>query len=321
MNDDPSILHALQELAQIEPDAESTRRAIQRARLTLTAQTVSRTSLDWRRVMSLRNVAAAVVALAVICSLTLWLAPSKSNGGLAFGQVQAQVERTKSVQYVETRQDRVSTPKGDRAGPKTENRVMILGRYLERRETRVVQAGDKLENGAMWAAGPDHHISICDAEKGRLVGLDPEKKLFFVTEGTASISPDDGGIETRKIKPQPEVDFYDRIRRVPAEKAEKLPERSLDGKKVIGFRVEEKTERKRGVDTFTRTFWVDPQTKLPVRIEISFRSTDPFMGRSDWVQSDFVFDAPLDRALFSTDPPAGYASVKAGAAKSEESPR
>jgi len=270
--------------------------------------------------MSLRNVAAAVVALAGVCLLTLWLSPSSSNGGLAFGQVQAQVEKTKSVQYVETRQDK--TPKGDRAGPKTEKRVMILGRYLKREEVRVVQPGDKLPDGQAWTAQPDHSITIFDAQKGRMVGLFPEKKLFSVVRGTMGISPDDGQIvDTGKIKPLPEADFYEEIRRVPADNAEKLPERIVDGKKAIGFRVVEKTERKQGTDAFTRTFWVDPQTKLPIRIEISFRSTDAFMGQSDWVQTDFIFDAPIDRALFSTEPPEGYTNVEAGAAKSEKPPR
>jgi hypothetical protein len=30
------------------------------------------------------------------------------------------------------------------------------------------------------------------------------------------------------------------------------------------------------------------------------------MASSEWTQSDIVFDAPLDEALFSTDPPKGY---------------
>ncbi len=252
--------------------------------------------------MSPRNVTAAVVALAVVALLTLWLAPLNSTGGLAFAEMQHEVEKTKTVQYVETRQAKA----GGRAGPKTSTRVMILGRYLRRAETRVVYAGDKLEKG-MWSRGPDHSISIYNAETGKLVSLLPEKKLFFVAKSVNSYSPDDLRPQTSEIKPHPEADFYGQIRRVPADKAEKLPERTVDGKKAIGFRVVEKTERKRGTDTNTSTYWVDPQTKLPVRIEHSFSSTDPLMASSDkTVMSDFTFDAPLDKSLFSTDLPKGY---------------
>jgi hypothetical protein len=43
----------------------------------------------------------------------------------------------------------------------------------------------------------------------------------------------------------------------------------LGGKEVVGFFWEEKIERKKSTDTWKRTYWVDPNTKLPVRVEIS----------------------------------------------------
>jgi hypothetical protein len=56
--------------------------------------------------------------------------------------------------------------------------------------------------------------------------------------------------------------------------------------------------------------WVDPDTKLPIRIEVEYRSTHPMSGQSDWVVSDLIWDAPLDRSLFSTTPPEGYKEAK-----------
>jgi len=304
MNQRPSFLRSLRELSRLEPDTASISRAIGRARATVVKQSTPKPSLQWRRIMSPRNVTAAAVALAVVLLLTLWLSPLGSTNGLAFAEVQDKVEKTKSVQFTETRQDK--SPDGKLAGPKSVSRVMILGCYLRREETKVVYAGDKLEEGRHWTRGPDHVISITNAKTGERVSLLPEERLFSVTKRIAWITPDDGKIHTGEIEPQPEADFYSEIRRVPAEKAEKLRERAIDGNRAVGFRVVDKTKRKQGTDTFTTTYWVDPKTKLPMRIESSFRSTDPTMGQSEALRNEFVFDAPLDKTLFSTEPPKGY---------------
>jgi outer membrane lipoprotein-sorting protein len=113
-------------------------------------------------------------------------------------------------------------------------------------------------------------------------------------------------VSESKVAPAPEVDFYARMRDVPTESAEELPAREIEGTKVLGFRTVEKHERPRGVDTWTRTYWVDAETKLPLQIETTVESTDPRHGQSRWIQSDIVFDEPLDESLFSTDPPEGY---------------
>ena len=54
--------------------------------------------------------------------------------------------------------------------------------------------------------------------------------------------------------------------------------------------------------------WVDPQTKLPVQIEISGK----FGGGQTFhsTLSDFQFDPKLDDSLFSFEPPPGYALQK-----------
>jgi len=91
------------------------------------------------------------------------------------------------------------------------------------------------------------------------------------------------------------------IREVPAE-AKPVPEKMIDNRRVLGFVFEEHG----GGYHWKRTYWVAPETKLPVRIEISARSDDKRLGPSDWVQTGFVFDEKLDTALFSTTPPADY---------------
>ena len=129
-------------------------------------------------------------------------------------------------------------------------------------------------------------------------------------KGFASVSRDDGKISESKVAPAPEVDFYKNMREFPADKAERIAGREVAGHQVIGFRTTEKTQRKQGVDTWTRTYWVDTRSKLPVQIEVTSESTDPDMGQSRWVLSDIVFDEPIDASLVSTEPPHGYTERK-----------
>ena len=58
---------------------------------------------------------------------------------------------------------------------------------------------------------------------------------------------------------------------------------------------------------FEMTIWVDPGTRLPVRIESSDRS---FGKEIRMALTDFEIDPVLDDALFSVEPPAGYALRK-----------
>ncbi len=307
MSDDRNLLNTLGELARIEPDAESTRRAIERTR-----QAVADLHQPWyseygRKLMSRRNVAAALAALVVIAVSAHWLLPTNSTAAFAFAEVQEQVKKTKSVQYVEIRKDKY---KDDIKSPEEERRVMILGTHLQREEIKVTRGG-KLPEGVVWVEQPAHYIMIHNAKTGKLVFLYPDEKQYSSVHELLGIDVDDPNkkVERTKVAPQPNADFYTFLREVPTDKAKKLPEKTIDGKHAVGFVVEEKAEKKRGAITIVRTYWVNTKTKLPVRIEASYRSTIPQMVDSDWVLRDFVFDAPLDEALFSTDMPAGYTEV------------
>lgn len=260
--------------------------------------------------MSPRNLAIAAAVLIVAFFLDVWPL-SKSTSVLAFAEVQGQVETTKSVQYTESRQDKT---RDNKSGPKTQKRVKILGRYLKREDINVLTDGDKLGGRGEWGqrAG-QHDIMIFDAQTGNLLHLRPESKLYDLVKTVSNISPEDGSIKSEKVRPL-KVDFYEQLRSLSSDKAVKLPDRIIDGKRSLGYRFVEKTEQRVGKESFTETFtrniWVDPGTKLPIRIEVEFRSTRPMMGQSDWVLRDFIWDAPLDRLLFSTTPPEGYNEAK-----------
>lgn len=301
MNDDRKLFQSLDELARIQPDADATRRVIEETRQAVTDIHESWYTVYGRKLMSRRNIAAALVALAAIAVLSHWLLPTGSTAAFGFAEVQEQVKKARSVQYTETRVDRT---KDGRSPPKSTKRVLILGSHLQREEVSVT-GGDELPQGHTWGVRLGKYVNITDAKRGRVVVLYPKEKEFTVIRGTLW-ADDDGDVKESDIRPFPEVDYYERIRQIPAETAKKLPERTIDGKDAIGFVIHEVVERKRGTDSWTRTYWVDPRTKLPLRVEVSSRSTNPMMGESDWVQSDFVFDAPLDESLFSTVPPPGF---------------
>ena len=223
---------------------------------------------------------------------------------MAFAQVVEQLQRVKTVQYTETR-SHLPRP-GKPAGPTTVTKYWIQGRSQQRQEIVSTTKGDPLPEGRAWSIAPVGMASVSNLVTGKTVSLDTKEKVFSEIKGFLSIDPDTGELNETKPHPMPEVDFYRQIRDFPADEAERLPEQTLDDRKVVGFRTVESNERPGGVDSWTRTYWVDAESNLPVQVEVTFTSTQPTMGHSKWVLSDIVFDEPLDESLFSTEPPEGY---------------
>lgn len=302
MSRNKSLRQQLRELAELRPEAEDARRAIAAARAAVLAASSQPRPTLWSLVMQRPRSFAAAATLLVAAVLAIALAGGNAPQ-LAFAQVLDQVDQTKTVQYLETRS--TIEREGEPRGPSTVTKIMILGRHRERKEVLAETPGEPLEPGHTWSRS-GIGVSINDLERGKYVWLDPKKKTFREIKGFLSMSIDDGTISETKAAPAPEVDFYARMRNVPTESAEELPEREIDGKRVVGFRTVEKNEGTRGVDTWTRTYWVDAATKLPLQIETTVESTDPWHGQSRWILSDIVFDEPLDESQFSTDPPEGY---------------
>ena len=202
------------------------------------------------------------------------------------------------MQYMETRVNRTGPNekqlKPVRFDASFPSRHLVLGRYLRRSE---------------WldARGQVESWTIVDAKSGKCVTVDPKSKRFVILNGQVTIDSETGQTTEDRIKPAPKADFYSLIREVPANATTRLPAKMLGDKQVVGFVWEQKIARKEGRDTWKRTYWIDPNTRLPVRVEISYVSvTDRGVTTSDRVQSDFVFDKDLAESLFSTQPPKGY---------------
>jgi hypothetical protein len=240
--------------------------------------------------------AACAVGIAAIA----WLGLIDPSTAFAFDEAQAKVNQTRAVSYVETRLAdekpiENNDPRAIKVVSDAENprRHFILDRYLDR--TEVLDANGQIQS-----------VSIYNARTGKKVGLVPKEKRFIGYGSQVTMDIDGGKVTEAKIVPDPAADFYNAIREVPAEAMKRLPSKTLGDKQVAGFYWEQRINKNQGQDTWKRTYWIDTKTKLPVRVEISHRSTDSRVGPSDWVQSDFVFGEKLDESLFSTDPPAGY---------------
>ena len=70
-----------------------------------------------------------------------------------------------------------------------------------------------------------------------------------------------------------------------------LGRRTIDGREALGLEVSEANTQ--------LTIWADPQTALPVRIEVR-------QGQSFTILKNIEFDVPVEDSLLSLDVPAGY---------------
>ena len=201
-----------------------------------------------------------------------------------------------TVQYIETRTIRI--PNGLKVQGLIRH-VKVMGRH-RMREEMTHTPGDQPASGDNRS-----YVQVTDAEKGILLTLAPDTKTYQYVEQILGID-ENGQIVESKPEPQPRRDYYGEMRHVPVETATKLDDRRIDGKVAHGFEIIDKVERAEGIDTLMRRYRLDPQTNLPVRIELSSRSTDPHRAEADYVQSDIAFDLPLDAKLFSTEVPEGY---------------
>lgn len=235
-----------------------------------------------------------------------WLAILPSAPGIAWADAQQKLAQIRTIRFLERR----STPEAPAkvAGPperegeefetteddaESPRRYFIRGRFLKRVEM-LDEQGKVLD------------IAISDANAGKHVSIEPAEKKFVVLGTQVWIDRESGKQTEEPINPTPDEDYFQHFGEVPPEAVVRLPARQIDGRETVGFQWKEETETKGITQTWTRTYWVDPQTKAFVRVEISARFSDPHVAPSDWVQTDFVYDAEMPDSLFRVEPPEGY---------------
>jgi hypothetical protein len=144
--------------------------------------------------------------------------------------------------------------------------------------------------------GDTSSVMIMDMQTAKAVMLMPEKKFAVAFDGEQMKK------EMEKSTGRPSPSMFEMVRRLvregsagTGEKTESLGTQELDGHKAVGFRT-------RPSNMTEMILWADPQTALPIRVEIT---ASPMM-EGQMVLSNFRYDVDLDPTLFSLEPPSGY---------------
>ena len=132
-------------------------------------------------------------------------------------------------------------------------------------------------------------VNIIDFGAKKIVSLAPAQKQATIMNFTGNQPTDASG------------DWFDRMRELLTvggaardDSFERLGEKEIDGKRVIGFR--------RDTPAATVTMWGDPATGQPVRIENTFSG----LPRTEVAMTQFELNVELEPSLFDQTPPTDY---------------
>jgi outer membrane lipoprotein-sorting protein len=132
-------------------------------------------------------------------------------------------------------------------------------------------------------------VVIMDLSQGKQLMLDTAGKSALLLEGKANVRPDAAG----------GAGMIDYLRQLTEGDAKPVGDKMIGDIRARGYLV-----KKLGIEM---TIWVDPATRLPLRME----SADRIQGKEIRTAiTDFQIDLPIDDALFRVEPPAGYALRK-----------
>lgn len=135
--------------------------------------------------------------------------------------------------------------------------------------------------------GSEDGYAISDFRDRKVIIVRTKEKRAIVMEGTAFRIP-----ET--------FDFYRLIREIANDTVQELEDRRIEGRLCKGLKVQLKLP-----DSKIRTadVWIDPETKLPVLIEMTERKD----GHEEVERFDrFEYDRPIPESFFSMTPPDGF---------------
>ena len=166
--------------------------------------------------------------------------------------------------------------------------LTLINRTTGKPETRTYVR--IIEGNRSRAELPNNEVLITDVKKGRMLRLFTQTKKADLTIG---------------IDPKGARDVLDQFMNISKMKSTgDLPDKKIAGKTAKGFVVEKRGEKVK--------VWIDPDTKLPLRIEIVNSSTRVIFWLLKQkievhdIFTDFVYDKKFDEDLFDTTPPADY---------------
>jgi hypothetical protein len=251
---------------------------------------LTRSLRSWRRIMRspISRVAAAVIFVLALGGVALLLHGSVT--AVSFAQVVEKVLQVRSYQLKETD---------------------LVGDTVERTCDRYWIAPGRIRLEIKDKDGKVQMVMIQERDSGKMKSLDlcPGEKvarvMSYVNFPTGRSFFDEA--HSLMLKAQKEK-----------AEAASLGKKMIDGRRAVGYRVMFDNN-----DT-QEDIWVDVETQLPIRIEITMVLDDNAQGapadgakgntpkkrilRSIW--SDIRYNLKLDESLFSLDPPQGYKVIK-----------
>ena len=118
------------------------------------------------------------------------------------------------------------------------------------------------------------------------------------------------GIDWDSATPMSQLDIYELIRHVPTDRAKKLDEKTINGKRVVGFLVEQDERRRKNTTNGTAPLVGGFNDEAARSIRNLLGQRRPQGQRFNEVLSDSVCSTRRSiPALFSIDVPAGYTDL------------
>ena len=293
---DEEATRRLDQLGELKPTPEATRRALDRVRHALGESTPPVPSSPRRRYL-MRVVVPSTAALVLLGGAALFLLTTTPAPTLA--DVVKAAEKHKLVKYKQTQ----TTDTKDGVSGTTESVVYAdLKSPRSRSESRVLTL-----NGAVESVS----VQIGDGAKGRFLatlsetvvpGEENNPRLGGLTfpRKEATLQGGDPGTEPKKKQPS----FLDHLRELEQHKGAVVTKDKVGSREAIKYSLEDGKK--------TTQLWVDRETKLPLRFEWEILDHTPDISRNKWVYADFEWDPGLPKgvkdldALFDTTPPEGY---------------
>jgi len=157
---------------------------------------------------------------------------------------------------------------------------------LEGDHSKPAGKGYAMADGRLRVEQPDGAYTVIDPKAEISLAVDPKAKTALLIRGYHNRLP---------------ADIYHTIRNIQKGEVRKLPVERIDGRDAEVFIATVKlSETSQEI-----TVWVNPKTRLPIRLAMADLSADAKAKRI--LRIDLEFDTPLDAKLFSTAPPERFA--------------
>ncbi|GAB4144475.1 MAG: hypothetical protein Tsb009_16150 [Planctomycetaceae bacterium] len=220
------------------------------------------------RMLRIARYSSVTTAAAVLVTFLAWLTFQEHQPNVAFGDVVQKVKEAKSVQVI--------------------LRYKIHGPNQFSNEKIEIKNIWKIQGHHFRMEIPGQNLTVVDLKKKKLLTLHIPMKLAFISPAPRK------GLGTENVVTQ--------FQNLPADQAKRLKDEKVDGKKAYVYLFEDLDKVNLiglGGEGYLKV-WVDPKTKLPVKIVA--RS----LGNPLLTFEKFEWNKKFDPKIFSTEVPPGY---------------